>query len=82
MISRRSTSAHGSGGPTAASAVLTLPPAPAPPNFHIVLVNKPDSPQTALMAWGLGVPATRPEPADDRDHELHAGAARSARASI
>ena len=48
------------GGPAADAAVQALPPAPAPPAFHIVLVNKPDSPQTALMAWGLGVPATDP----------------------
>ncbi len=48
------------GGPPASAAAQALPPPPAPPTFHLVLVNKPDSPQTALMAWGLGVPATDP----------------------
>lgn len=48
-----------SGGP-AASAVATIPPPPAPPSVHLVLINKPDSPQTALMAWGLGVSAADP----------------------
>ena len=48
-----------SGGP-AASSTVTIPPPPAPPSSHIVLVNKPDSPQTALMAWGLGVSAADP----------------------
>lgn len=43
-----------------ATAAVTLPPAPPPPTFHVVLVNKPDSPQTALMAWSLGVPASDP----------------------
>ncbi len=48
-----------SGGPNGSTAA-TLPPAPPAPTAHLVLVNKPDSPQTALMAWGLGVSAADP----------------------
>jgi zinc protease len=35
---------------------VTLPPAPAAPEEKVVLVDKPGSPQTALYAFGLGVP--------------------------
>ena len=37
------------------------PPAPAPPSTHIVIVDKPGAPQTALAAFGLGVPASSPD---------------------
>jgi zinc protease len=40
-----------------ASAAATLPAAPAAPTTHVVIVDKPGAPQTALFAYGLGVPA-------------------------
>jgi len=46
------------GSDTAASAV---PPPPAPPERRILLVDKPGAPQTALLAFGLGVPRSTPE---------------------
>jgi zinc protease len=44
-----------------ASADVTLPAAPAPPTLRIALVDKPGAPQTALIAYGLGVPITTPD---------------------
>jgi zinc protease len=44
-----------------ASAAATLPAAPAAPSTHIVIVDKPGAPQTALFAYGLGVPANSPD---------------------
>jgi len=44
-----------------ASGEVKLPPAPAAPNLKIVIVDKPGSPQTALFAYGLGVPRSTPE---------------------
>jgi zinc protease len=44
-----------------ASAVVTLPPPPAPPAPRLVIVDKPGAPQTALLAFGLGVPMTSPD---------------------
>jgi len=39
-----------------------LVPAPSvPPTTHIVIVDKPDAPQTALLAYGLGVPENSPD---------------------
>jgi zinc protease len=40
---------------------VTLPPAPEPQTTHVVIVDKPGAPQTALIAFGLGVPANSPE---------------------
>jgi zinc protease len=34
----------------------SLPPVPAPPERKILLVDKPGSPQTALLAFGVGMP--------------------------
>lgn len=48
------------GGPATSTALPELPPPPPQPQFHIVMVNKPDSPQTAVMTWGLGVSASNP----------------------
>jgi len=45
-------------GPTQAS---SAPPAPAAPERKIILVDKPGAPQTALIAFGLGVPRSTPE---------------------
>ena len=39
----------------------TLPPMPAPPTRKIVIVDKPGAPQTALLAFGEGVPRSTPE---------------------
>ncbi len=44
-----------------ASAAVTLPAAPAPQPTHVVVVDKPGAPQTALFAFGIGVPANSPE---------------------
>jgi zinc protease len=45
----------------AASAEIALPPAPAMQPTHVVIVDKPGAPQTALFAYGLGVPADSPD---------------------
>ncbi len=47
-------SSHTAGAPT-------IPAAPAPPSTHIVIVDKPGAPQTALLAFGLGVPQSSPD---------------------
>ena len=44
-----------------ASAAINLPAAPAAPVTHVVIVDKPGAPQTALEAFGLGVPANSPD---------------------
>src|SRR5207244_2285321 len=44
-----------------ASAAVTLPPAPNLQGTHVVIVDKPGAPQTALYAFGLGVPANSPD---------------------
>jgi zinc protease len=51
------------GGWTASGSVATVsePEAPAPPERRIILVDKPGAPQTALIAFGLGVPRNTPE---------------------
>ena len=41
-----------------ATAAPPAPPAPAPPSTHVVIVDKPGAPQTALAAFGLGIPAS------------------------
>ena len=42
-------------------AAAAIPPAPAPQPTHVVIVDKPGAPQSALMAFGLGVPANSPD---------------------
>jgi zinc protease len=44
-----------------ASAAITLPPAPQAQPTHVVIVDKPGAPQTALFAFGTGVPANSPD---------------------
>ena len=44
-----------------ASAVPTLPAPPTLAATHVVIVDKPGAPQTALFAYGLGVPANSPD---------------------
>ncbi|MGC2404727.1 MAG: pitrilysin family protein [Acidobacteriaceae bacterium] len=38
-----------------------IPPAPAPPTRKVVIVDKPGAPQTALIAFGLGLPRSTPD---------------------
>jgi zinc protease len=38
-----------------------LPPMPSPPARKVVIVDKPGAPQTALLAFGEGVPRSTPE---------------------
>jgi len=45
----------------AARGAASLPPAPAAPVEKVVIVDRPGSPQTALMAFGLGVPRSTPD---------------------
>jgi len=42
-------------------APATVPQAPAPPPTHVVIVDKPGAPQTALEVFGLGVPESSPD---------------------
>jgi zinc protease len=44
-----------------ATAAIELPPAPKPEPTHVVIVDKPGAPQTALEAYGIGVPANSPD---------------------
>jgi zinc protease len=44
-----------------ASAAVTLPAAPSVAATHVVIVDKPGAPQTALEAFGVGVPANSPD---------------------
>jgi zinc protease len=39
----------------------SIPEAPAPPSTHVVIVDKPGAPQSALFAFGLGVPQSSPD---------------------
>jgi zinc protease len=45
---------------TAASAVTTVPE-PTAPERKVIIVDKPGSPQTVLLAFGLGVPRSTPD---------------------
>ncbi|MBB5058612.1 zinc protease [Granulicella aggregans] len=45
----------------AATGAVTLPKAPAAPTPAVIIVDKPGSPQSALLAAGLGVPRTSPD---------------------
>jgi zinc protease len=44
-----------------AAASVIVPPAPATQPTHVVIVDKPGAPQTALAIGGLGVAATSPD---------------------
>ena len=46
---------------SAASSTAAVPPAPAPQPTHVVIVDKPGAPQTALFAFGEGVPESSPD---------------------
>jgi len=51
------------GGWTASGGATTapIPQAPATPARRVVIVDKPGAPQTALIAFGLGVPRSTPD---------------------
>jgi zinc protease len=58
----RTVAEHFFGGWSAtASEAETLPTAPEMQPTHVVIIDKPGAPQTALFAFGLGVPANSPE---------------------
>jgi zinc protease len=38
-----------------------IPAPPAPQSTHVVIVDKPGAPQTALIAFGIGVPQSSPD---------------------
>ena len=40
---------------------VSIPPPPSPPARRIVIIDKPGAPQTALFAYGLGLPITTPD---------------------
>jgi zinc protease len=44
-----------------AASTVTIPPPPPQPTRRIVIVDKPGAPQTALFAFGLGLPITTPD---------------------
>jgi zinc protease len=44
-----------------ATAAITLPAAPTPEATHVVILDKPGAPQTALDVYGVGVPANSPD---------------------
>ena len=44
-----------------ASAAPTIPPPPSAQATHVVIVDKPGAPQTALFAYGLGVAENNPD---------------------
>jgi zinc protease len=43
------------------AATVALPPAPSAPERKIMIVDKPGSPQTALLAFGVGLPRSSPD---------------------
>lgn len=47
--------------PGGATTDVTLPAAPPLQPTHVVIVDKPGAPQTALFAYGAGVPANSPD---------------------
>jgi zinc protease len=58
---KRLTEKYFGGWSGTASASASVPPPPAAPERRILLVDKPGSPQTALIAFGLGVARNTPE---------------------
>jgi zinc protease len=58
---RRLAEKHFGGWTGTAKGAATLPPAPAAPAEKVVVVDRPGSPQTALIAYGLGVPRSTPD---------------------
>ena len=58
---RRLAEAYFGGWTGGAKGEIALPAAPSPPSLKLVIVDKPGSPQTALLAYGLGVPQSTPD---------------------
>ena len=58
---RRLAEKYFGGWQSAASSGATIPAPPAPPTRKIVIIDKPGAPQTALFAFGFGVPVTTPD---------------------
>jgi len=46
---------------SAAGSDVKIPPPPAPPTRKIVIIDRPGAPQTALFAFGMGLPITTPD---------------------
>ncbi|HLY39981.1 MAG TPA: pitrilysin family protein [Terracidiphilus sp.] len=46
---------------TSTATPATLPAAPTPPAQKILVVDKPGSPQTAMLAFGVGMPRSSPD---------------------
>ncbi len=51
----------GAWGATGAATGFHLSPLPPPPTRRIIIVDKPGAPQTALIAFGQGIPRSTPE---------------------
>jgi len=51
----------GSWSSTSAAVSASVPPAPSAPSRKVVIVDKPGSPQTTLIAFGLGVARNTPD---------------------
>ena len=58
---RRLTEKYFGAWTSSASSGVTIPPPPPPPQRKIVIIDKPGSPQTALFAYGFGLPNTTPD---------------------
>jgi zinc protease len=58
---RRLAEKYFGGWTSSARTEVTVPSAPAAPAAKVVVVDKPGSPQTALLAFGLGVPESTPD---------------------
>jgi zinc protease len=58
---RKLAEAHFGAWAGTAKGEVTVPSAPAAPGLKVVVVDKQGSPQTALYAYGLGVPRSIPE---------------------
>jgi zinc protease len=52
---------HFGGWKSASSGAPSIPEAPAPQPTHVVIVDKPGAPQTALFAFGIGVSQDSPD---------------------
>ena len=49
-------------GSWSSKGIVSQPPTtPAPPTRHVILVNMPGAPQTAIFAAGIGVPRSNPD---------------------
>jgi zinc protease len=58
---RRLAEKYFGGWTTMASSGVTIPAGPTAPTRKIVIIDKPGAPQTALFAFGMGLPITTPD---------------------